>query len=266
MRVQQREYISQLLRLVAAVIICIGCGVSKTTAQETFGDSNYMRYHRGLVYMNNDFVSQGQWIVGGTASFTAHHNSNYNVTIIEGISSNGYSINASPLLAYAIKDNLAVGGRLEYGRTNLTIDNAQISLGDEGSEIEVGINDYYSITQSFGFKGIVRQYIPLGLGKRFALFNEIQLGYDWSTSKMAFDSPVTGVYATSHEVSLGLVPGVVAFATNSVAFEITIGVFSASYMHVDQVKNQIYEGSIDSSNMNFKINLLSIGLGVAFYL
>ncbi len=83
---------------------------------------------------------------------------------------------------------------------------------------------------------------------------------------MAFDSPVTGVYATSQEVSLGMVPGVVAFATNSVAFEITIGVFSASYMHVDQVKNQIYEGSIDSSNMNFKINLLSIGLGVAFYL
>lgn len=39
-----------------------------------------------------------------------------------------------------------------------------------------------------------------------------------------------------------------------------------SYTHAHQDHNRVREGDVKSSLMNFKINLLSIGLGVSFYL
>ena len=60
--------------------------------------------------------------------------------------------------------------------------------------------------------------------------------------------------------------GIVAFVTNNTALELSIGVFGIGYESVKQVKNQIETGKTTSSNMNFKVNLLSIGFGVSFYL
>jgi len=61
-------------------------------------------------------------------------------------------------------------------------------------------------------------------------------------------------------------PGLIAFATNDVAIEVNVGVMGISYTDVDQVHNQVEVGSRRTSSMNFKVNLLSIGLGVSFYL
>ena len=57
-----------------------------------------------------------------------------------------------------------------------------------------------------------------------------------------------------------------AFVTNNTALELSIGVFGIGYEKTTQIRNQIEEGSTVSSNMNFKVNLLSIGFGVSFYL
>ena len=58
----------------------------------------------------------------------------------------------------------------------------------------------------------------------------------------------------------------IAFATNDVAIEVNVGVMGISYTDVKQVHNQVDAGRRRSSSMNFKVNLLSIGLGVSFYL
>ena len=84
--------------------------------------------------------------------------------------------------------------------------------------------------------------------------------------KFAADSPVRGTYETGYSVSLGVSPGLVAFATNSMAVEVNVGVMGISYTHAHQDHNRVREGDVKSSLMNFKINLLSIGLGVSFYL
>ena len=58
----------------------------------------------------------------------------------------------------------------------------------------------------------------------------------------------------------------VIFATNNMAFEVNVGVMGITYNHVKQVHNQVTVGERSSSMMNFKVNIFSIGLGVAFYL
>ncbi len=229
-------------------------------------ETEFRRRNRGMVQMSNIFVSEGQWVVGGTASYTTHLNSDYNFLVIEDIASEGYNVKVSPLLAYIIRDNLSLGARFEYGRTLMRVDNASLSVGDPDTGIDLSVTDVYTISQSFQGMLTGRQYVPLGHSKRFALFTELRLGIGGSRSKYAFDSPVQGIYSKSVDASLSVAPGIVAFATNRVAFEVTVGALGISYSHVDQLQNQVYESEYDSSSMSFMVNLFSIGLGVAFYL
>ncbi len=258
------------LAISAAVMIVTVCGVVASEVDDNLlaqtASPINRRQSRGLVEMGQMFVPKGQWIVGSTASYSTHINSNYSFLIIENISSDGYTVGVSPIVAYAVKDNLTVGARFEYGRSLLRVDTANITIGDDDTGIEVAVNDIYSITQSYHGMATLRQYIPLGENKRFTLFTEFRLGVGGSVSKYAFDSPVQGTYAKSIDASISVVPGIVAFATNNVAFEVTVGALGASFSHIDQIQNQIYEGSVNSSQMSFMINLFSIGLGVAFYL
>ncbi|MFR9603716.1 MAG: hypothetical protein SNG02_07590 [Rikenellaceae bacterium] len=258
------------LAISAAVMIVTVCGVVASEVDDNLLTQTTppinRRQTRGLVEMGQVFVPKGQWIVGSTASYSTHLNSSYSFLIIENISSDGYMVGVSPIVSYAVKNNLTVGARFEYNRSLLRVDTADISIGDDETGIVVAVNDIYSITQSYHGMATMRQYIPLGENKRFTLFTEFRLGLGGSVSKYAFDSPVQGTYAKSVDASVSVVPGIVAFATNNVAFEVTVGALGVSFSHVDQIQNQIYEGSMNSSNMSFMINLFSIGLGVAFYL
>jgi len=246
-------------------------------AQETQADStgrnerrpltvNEKRRQRGLTDGNTLFVPKGQWVFGGTASYSTHTNETYQFLVIDKIDSKGYTFRVSPLIAYAFRDNMALGGRFIYSRSLLKLDNAQLSLGDEDSGIDITARDFYSIRHTYTVAAVWRQYIPLGHSRRFALFNEFQLAGGGTQAKFAYDSPVKGTYETGYTLSLGISPGIIAFATNNMAVEVNIGVMGISYNNTKQVHNQVYVGRRSSSMMNFKVNIFSIGLGMYFYL
>ncbi len=235
---------------------------SSATQQERIAH----RCNRGLSTVTNAFVPKGQWIVGATGSYSTHINDNYTFTLIDGINSDGYTLNVSPLLAYAVNDNLAIGGRFEYGRTMLNLDSALLSIALDDESIDIAAKDYFALTSSYTAMAVMRQYIPLGRAKRFALFTEVRLEGGYFQSKFAFDQPVEGTYSEGYNFGLGVVPGIVAFATNEVAFEVMIGVLGVGFSHTDQTHNQVSYGDVDSTSVSFKINIFSIGLGVSFYL
>lgn len=227
---------------------------------------NEKRRERGLTDPRNLFVPKGQWVFGGTASYSTHTNEGYQFLIVEGIDSKGYTVRVSPMIAYALTDNMALGGRFIYSRTLLELDKAELQLGDEGSDTDLKANNYYSLRHNYSMAAIWRQYIPLGRNKRFALFNETQLSVGGTQARFTNDSPVKGTYETGYTLSLGISPGIVAFATNNMAVEVNVGVMGISYTHTKQVHNQVTVGKRNTSMMNFKVNIFSIGLGMAFYL
>ena len=100
----------------------------------------------------------------------------------------------------------------------------------------------------------------------FALFNDTSLTLGGGQSRFAADSPIRGTYETNFSASLGISPGLVAFATSNVAIEVNVGVMGLSYTRTRQVLNQVTVGKRTSSLMNFKVNILSIGLGISLYL
>jgi hypothetical protein len=58
----------------------------------------------------------------------------------------------------------------------------------------------------------------------------------------------------------------IAFINDHVAVEFNVGMLGLQYNNVNQTHNQIYNGSRDATQINFKVNILSLGFGLAYYL
>ncbi len=221
--------------------------------------------HRGLVDMSQVFVPKGQWLTGLTASFSTHNNDMYNIVIINDVESEGYTVKFSPMLGYAIRNNMVVGVKFGYSRNLLSVDNGGVSIGGD-SGISLNVDTYYTLKHTYEGSMFWRQYIPFGNNKRFALFSEAQLIFGGSQAKYMAHVPVKGTYETSFSTTLNFTPGIAAFITNDVALELNVGVMGVTFQTVRQIHNQVETGKRNESLMNFKINLLSIGLGLAIYL
>ena len=228
---------------------------------------NEMRKRRGISNLKTHIVPAGQWVFGGTLSYSTHSNDSYKLLVVENINSDGYTFKSSPLIGYSILPNSIIGVKFAYSRTFMEIDNANVNLGEGDGALNFGVDYYYALKHSYDIVAIWRQYIPLGRhNKRFALFSEFQLAMGGSQSKYAEGAPIKGTYSRGFNMSLGVNPGIVAFLTNNMAVEVNVGVLGINYSSNRQVHNQVSSGETSTSLMNFSINLFSIGLGVAFYL
>lgn len=248
--------------LLLGVLPALCLGAKKTEKEPSLRPD---KSHRGLVNMSRMFVPKGQWLTGLNASFSTHSNDSYNIVVIDGVESDGYTVKVSPMLGYAFKDNLVAGIKFGYSRNLLRLDDGGISLGGD-SGISLKAENYYSLKHTYEGSVFARQYIPFGSNMRFALFTEAELVFGGSQAKYLAHVPVEGTYETSFSTSLNITPGVVAFITNDVAIELNVGMMGVTFQTVRQTHNQVETGKRNESLMNFKINLLSIGLGLAVYL
>ena len=221
------------------------------------------RQNRGVANIRTEFVPKGQWVFGGSVSYSTHTNNNYTFLIVEDIESNGYQFKVTPLVGYAYSKNALVGVRFGYSRGLTELDKASLSITSLDNSY------FYSLKHSYNVEALWRNYIPLGRdNKRFALFAEVGLAMGGSQSKLASgpSNSISGTYATSFDVALGVNPGISAFLTNNMAIEVNVGVLGFNYSNTRQVSNQVVTGGVSSSQMNFKVNIFSIGLGASFYL
>ena len=230
--------------------------------------ANEARAQRGF-FSDNCFVPKGQWIFGGTASYSAHRNSNYTFTLINSIDSEGYTVNVSPMLGYAPWKNMAVGVRFGYSRSLLALDNAKLSVS--GADLTVDM--FHQIKHSYVGTLFWRPYIPLGHSNRFAFFAEVQLNLSGGQSKAVAKTNIVdgyqnyrGTYAQHFGAQVALQPGIVAFVTNNVAVELSIGVLGIGLDRTKQIKDNLVEANVKAIDTNFKLNLLSVGFGMSFYL
>ncbi len=257
---------NKFFKIVMFVLLALPSGVMAqevVKADSTTYNHSVRRQNRGIANIRTEFVPKGQWVFGGSVSYSTHSNNNYTFLIVEDIQSNGYQFKISPLVGYAYSKNSLVGVRFGYSRGLTELDNASLSITSLDNAF------FYSLKHSYNVEALWRNYIPLGKGnKRFALFAEVSLAMGGSQSKLASgpQQSLSGAYASSFDISLGVNPGISAFLTNNMAIEVNIGVLGFSYSNTRQITNQVVTGTTSASQMNFKINIFSIGLGASFYL
>ncbi len=211
------------------------------------------------------FVPKGQWITGVSVSYSQSSQDNYQFLIIENLNGDTYTFKVSPMLMYAFQDNLAAGGRFAYSRQRTRLDGASFVLG---SDTQYDLDHLYSISHNFYGTACFRNYISLGNGTRFGLFNEVQLEFGGGQSKIESGQGIdfTGTYSKNFSLDVGLAPGMVMFLNNYSAIEVNVGVLGFSYNHTRSTTDQIYLSDVKMRSANFRINLFSITFGCTFYI
>ena len=211
------------------------------------------------------FVPKGQWITGLSVSYSQSNQNKYQFLIFEGISGDTYNFKVSPMLAYAVKNDMALGGRFGYQRSLTKLESADIVLDPETS---YNVENLYRLSHSYSFAAIMRNYFSIGRSKRFGFFNEVQLSIGGGQSKLMVgkNEDLTGTYERSFNLDIGLTPGICIFMNDYSALEVNIGVLGFSFHDTKAIKDQIYVSRYNSKSANFKINLFSISFGAVFYL
>ncbi len=211
------------------------------------------------------FVPKGQWITGVSVSYSQSNQNKYQFLIIENLSGETYTFKLSPMLMFAVANDLALGGRFSYGRSLTKLENADLTLD---SETGYNVDHLYRLSHNYYGTVMMRNYFSLGRSKRFGFFNELQLQLGGGQAKMTTGTGETlsGNYERNFSASIGLTPGICAFLNNYSAVEVNIGVLGFQYTHTRTFTDQIYESTRSSKLANFRINLFSIQFGVSFYL
>lgn len=221
-------------------------------------------YDRGYETIpSSPFVEKGTWMLGGTARYTQHVNTDYNLLVINDINSSGYNVSASPKLLYMFKDNMGAGIRFSYGRSMLDLESADLSV----AQITMSARDCYQIQHKFNAYAVYRAYIPFGNSKRVAMFADLLFGGSYKQGKTfnAGGDYVVGTYSQNYSLELAVEPGLVAFLTDRLAVELNVGIFGINYSWTNQLRNQVTAGHSDSTSAGFMVNLLSLGVGLSYY-
>lgn len=210
------------------------------------------------------FIPKGQWMVGGSFSYSESSSGDYKFLILKNVEGKSYTFSVSPSFAYFIRDNVAVGGRFSYTRDYIDIGNLDIDLSDD---LSFSITNASLVEHMFYGTGFVRTYINLGDSRRFGLFNEARLTFGAGQGKTYSGKGETldGVYETIKHLQVGIAPGMTAFITNNAAVEVSVGVMGFDSKWIDQDHNKVIEGSRRVTSAKFKIDLFSINLGMTYY-
>ncbi len=230
-------------------------------------------FDRGIGKASGVFIPKGA--VGGGISFSyndynvgnATDDAGYNMlfSLVQGMSGSMTTFGIAPHVSYFVADNLAVGARFDYDSSKLNVGNANLSLGEGMS---FGIQDYNYFKHMYSGSLACRYYMPIANSKRFGLFTEIRAtgAYGQGESYRAEGEDKYGTYQDILKFSVGLVPGLAVFITDEVALEASVGVLGIDYEKIEQTTNQVDKSVMTSSGANCKINLLSLNLGVSFYI
>lgn len=212
------------------------------------------------------FMPKGTIFFGGTLSYTNLGATDYKFILFDNIKAQTTLIGVKVFAGYTFANNVAGGISFDYSRTLIRMDNVDIALSDD---LNFGIKDSYSIQHIYTASAFLRAYINIGNSKRIGMFNDVKVYFSGGQGKVTSgieQSPAfKGTYEKITKVGIVLQPGISVFATDFMTIEASIGIFGIEYSRSEQITNQVYQGTFESFNASFKLNLFSIGMGLAFY-
>ena len=222
-----------------------------------------IRFARGIE--QKTFIPKGQWMVGASFSYSEHTDDNFKWLVMDDVTSTGYTFKVSPVVSYFIRDNIAIGGRVAYSRGLTDLGNLSLNLGDD---LSFDLSNYKDKSHTVSGSFFIRTYLNLVDSKRFGLFNEARVTYGYGQSNVedGTGDELKGTHQIKQNLNFGVAPGITCFINNYVAVEAAIDVLGLDFKWYDQKTNQVETGKRTNSGANFKINLLSINLGITFYI
>lgn len=226
--------------------------------------TNISRYDRGLY--NYLFIPRGKWALGLTASYGELDTDNIEVlSLLTDISLYGKTYAIRPSVSYFFNHNQSVGLKVSYNHSEAGIRSFGVDI-DEDLSFNLSDVGYESTTYTAAVS--YRSYVGLGRSKRFAVFNEVDLGFTSGSSDFTrrYNDEPKRTHTRINEVALNFSPGVCVFIMENVSFNVSFGVFGLKYRKEHQSTNGVDEGSRVSTGANFRFNIFNINFGLGVHI
>lgn len=205
------------------------------------------------------FITRGRGFLNLTFSLDQKNAENENQLVREVIDQDKLDYRVTMAGGYAIKNNFTLGLGLSYGRQK-----EDITFINESGEEQTN----RSLGQDMSFIPNFRKYIPLNKGN-FQVFVQTDLRFTFGESleRRFYTSEVDKIENEFIEIRLGVTPGLVLFFTRNWALETSVGLVGLSSKWSEETINNDIENrtKIAENNLDLRINLLSLNLGVAYY-
>jgi len=232
-----------------------------------------LNFDRGIEQKSTVFVPRGTFAFGATVNYNNYSFGNGNDDVgykmlfsaLNGLKTNFTTFGVAPHISYFPIKNLSIGLSFGYDRTKFGLDSLNLTIS-EGTSMKMKNVNYFKQSYTAGLH--TRYYMSIANSKRFGMFIDLCAAFSYGQSKTYSTKSIgnNGTYQDIYTFDIGLVPGLSVFVANNVAIELSIGVLGYSYQKVKQVTNQIYYSEMKSSGANYRINFLSINLGVVFHI
>lgn len=227
-------------------------------------DKNYGRYDRGLY--NFLIIPKGTWSFGLTASYGEFSTDDVQMlSVLKNLDLKIKAYSLRPSVSYFFKSNQSIGLKFNYSRSYFDLNNMAFDFDDD---LNFTLRDVSYYSQTYEASINYRNYIGLGADKRFAIFNEVDLGFGAGTSRFTrlYNDQPRDTRTNVTQASLNFSPGLCVFIMDYVSFNISFGVFGLNLKHEKQLTDGVEEGSRFSSGANFKFNIFNINFGMAVHI
>lgn len=198
------------------------------------------------------------WYIG--AAFSLGHTTQSNTTgliqdVIDG-KSGDYNVNLKG--GYYSGDYTMLGLDLGYHQSDFTG-----TVYQDPDTIQSN-----SITRGFSITPNLRASIPVTASERLSFFIAIGLDFGMSTTldqDIKYVDQYSRSYSDQYSLGIGFSPGITFFAMENFAFELQLNVFGYNITVTDTDTEGLEPGREVDQQLNFKIDLLTLELGLAYY-
>lgn len=221
------------------------------------------KHHRGL--KQHLIIPKGEWQIGAQISHVSLSSSNSEfMLLINGLDANASMTKIAPFFAYSYHNNRSIGVRFQYTTASGGVSKGELDLLSDDLNFEV--ENLRADLTSFQASIYHRSYLGLDNKGRIGVFADIALSYANNKNVFSYSEDTRHSFARTHQLKLGLFPGVVIFPMNNISTHVSMGIGGVSYNHTDYVKDGQVIGSRDFSKANFKLDVLDISIGLTIHL
>ena len=126
-----------------------------------------------------------------------------------------------------------------------------------------------SLNTNYSISPALRASIPIVPNKRLNLFFEVGVDFGWgNTVERDFyqDGTITKSFSDNYSFGVGADAGVTLFVLQIFSLELGLNVVGYNYDRDIIKENDLPESRIDSHEVDFKLNLLSINMALTYYI
>lgn len=214
-------------------------------------------------------VNRGEFIIGLSASYGTLDATDADfMLLLDDINIGLKRFTVSPSLAYAYRNNCAIGLRVGYEQTHGNLGNVALDLG-AAADLSFALSNLDVKNESLNCALFHRNYLAFDRRGIFGAILETELRVKSGSTTMT-----TGIGEEAHSsvsnnlsAKLSLNPGLSVYIFPQVCLSVTVGIGGLYYNNVRQYDAANVEtGSRDRMGLNFKLNLEDIRLGVNIHL